>query len=405
MPMYSYKVRDKAATIHNGQMEAADERDLRRKLDEMEYFIIDYSRLTSEKVFLFKSISFGLGHASYTDLALISWQLFTLLNAGLTLSNSLTIIINQTKNEVLKTALSRVYSRVEAGSTFSDALKESPKVFSRFYVQMVNAGEVGGVLDEMLKRLAIYYERQAEISSKIKSAMIYPALLLTVSCGVIMFLVMFVLPQFSSIFKEIGVSLPVPTLMLLSFSAMLRTYWLMFIAAAFGIYSLGWVLVNTDQGGYQFDLLKLKLPVVGGLINKSVTVQFTQTLSTLVSAGIPILSALDVVTDTIGNKAIIKVLKKVSSFVEQGKPIAQPLDESRMFPDMLINMIRVGEETGSLSNMLDKIGEFYYKDVNNAVEYFTKMIEPTLMVIMAGIIGFITTSIFLPLSSLLQTIR
>ncbi len=405
MPMYSYKVRDKAATIHNGQMEAADERDLRRKLDEREYFIIDYSRLTSKKEFLFKSISFGLGHASYTDLALISWQFFTLLNAGLTLSNSLTIIINQTKNEVLKTALSRVYSRVEAGSTFSDALKESPKVFSRFYVQMVNAGEVGGVLDEMLKRLAIYYERQAEISSKIKSAMIYPALLLTVSCAVIMFLVMFVLPQFSSIFKEIGVSLPVPTQMLLSFSAMLRTYWLIFIGAALGLCTLGWVVVNTDQGGYQFDLLKLKLPVIGGLINKSVTVQFTQTLSTLVSAGIPILSALDVVTDTIGNKAIVKVLKKVSSFVEQGKPIAQPLEESRMFPDMLINMIRVGEETGSLSNMLDKIGEFYFKDVNNAVEYFTKMIEPTLMVIMAGIIGFITTSIFLPLSSLLQTIR
>ncbi len=405
MPVYKYKVRDKSGKILNGQMEAADERELRHKLDEREYFIIEYSQPKSERDFLFKSFSFSFGYASQTDLALVSWQLFTLLNAGLTLSNSLTIIINQTKNETLKEAFARVYQRVEAGSTFSDALKESPKVFSRFYVQMVNAGEVGGVLDEMLKRLAIFYQRQAEITSKIKAAMIYPLLLLIVSFSVIMFLVAFVLPQFSNIFKEIGVELPLPTQMLLGFSVMLKTYWLVFAGGVLAVYFLTQIIIHTEEGGYQFDLLMLKIPLIGLLINKSVTVQFTQTLATLVSAGIPILTALDVVTDTIGNKAIIRVLKKVSSFVEEGKPIAQPLEESAMFPDMLVNMVRVGEETGSLSSMLEKIGEFYYKDVTNAVEFFTKMIEPTLMVGMAIIIGFITTSIFMPLASLLQTIH
>lgn len=405
MPAYAYKVRDKEGKVLNGQMDAADDRDLRRKLSERDYFLIDYARQKSGKEILSQPILLVPTRANATDLSIVSWQLFTLLDAGLTLSNSLTLIINQTKNTAIKTAFAKVYQQVESGSTFANALKENPSVFSKFYVQMVNAGEVGGVLDEMLKRLAVFYERRAEINSKIKSAMIYPLMLLLISFCVIIFLVTFVLPQFSEIFKGLGVALPLPTRILLGLSTTLKTYWYLLAAAVAGIIFFFKIIISTEQGGYQFDLLLLRLPVIGGLINKSVTVQLTQTLATLVSAGIPILTALDVATDTINNRAIARVLKKVSTFVEEGKPIAQPLEESKMFPDMLVNMVRVGEETGSLSKMLEKISEFYFKDVYNAIEIFTKMIEPALMLGMAVIIGFITSSIFLPLATLLQTIH
>lgn len=405
MPAYAYKVRDKEGKVLNGQMDAADDRDLRRKLSERDYFLIDYARQKSGKEILSQPILLVPTRANATDLSIVSWQLFTLLDAGLTLSNSLTLIINQTKNTAIKTAFAKVYQQVESGSTFANALKENPSVFSKFYVQMVNAGEVGGVLDEMLKRLAVFYERRAEINSKIKSAMIYPLMLLLISFCVIIFLVTFVLPQFSEIFKGLGVALPLPTRILLGLSTTLKTYWYLLAASVAGIIFFFKIIISTEQGGYQFDLFLLRLPVIGGLINKSVTVQLTQTLATLVSAGIPILTALDVATDTINNRAIARVLKKVSTFVEEGKPIAQPLEESKMFPDMLVNMVRVGEETGSLSKMLEKISEFYFKDVYNAIEIFTKMIEPALMLGMAVIIGFITSSIFLPLATLLQTIH
>lgn len=405
MAVYNYKVRDKSGKILQGQQEASDERDLRRKLDERDFFIIEYSLNKPAQDVWSMPVIPSSSRVTDTDLAVMSWQLYTLLDAALTLSNSLKILINQTKNETLKASFNRVYQRVEEGSTFSNALKESPNVFSRFYVQMVNAGEVGGVLDEILKRLAVYYERQAEIGSKIKAAMIYPLMLLSISLCVIIFLVSFVLPQFAVIFNEIGLPTPVATRILLDISVAIRMYWPLFLAGIAGLGVLLRLYAATEKGGYQFDLIKLQMPIIGPLVKKSMIVQFAQTLATLVSGGIPILTALDVVTDTIGNKVMIKILKDVAVCVEGGKPIVQPMEESKMFPDMLINMIRVGEETGSLSKMLEKISEFYYKDVYNAIEAFTKLIEPLMMMGMAVVIGFISLAIFMPLAGLMQTLK
>ncbi|MDP2653149.1 MAG: type II secretion system F family protein [Candidatus Omnitrophota bacterium] len=405
MPVFFYKVRDKAGRVLQGQLDAVDGKELRRKLVEREYFIIDYFERKEREKFRLSGLFSVSPRVRLIDIAVFSWQLYTLLDAGLPLVTSLKVLIVQAKNERFKYVLSTVCQRVEEGSTFSDALKEHPRIFSRLYVQMVNAGEVGGVLGEMINRLAIFYERQAEIRSKLFSAMIYPSMLLTVSLVVILFLVAVVLPQFAIIFRDIGVPIPGPTRFLLSLSSLITGYWFLAAGAVLGAAGVLRILVSSEKGKYHFHLFQLNVPVVGDLLKKDVSVRFTQTLATLAGSGIPILTALDVVTDTIGNKAVVKALKAVSVSVEQGKPMTQPMEESGLFPEMVVNMIRVGEETGSLEKMLNKIAEFYYKEVNAAIDAFTKLIEPILMVTMALIIGYIAIAIFLPMASLLQNIR
>jgi type IV pilus assembly protein PilC len=405
MPVYIYKVRDKSGRIMQGQMDAANDRELRKKLDERGYFIIEYADKSAKKDILSIEILPSFNSVKMIDISVFSWQLFTMLDAGLPLVRSLKTIVNQTNNPRFKAVISDTCRRVEEGSSFSDALKQHPKVFSKLFVQMVNAGEVGGVLDEMLKRLAQYYERQAEIKSKMTSAMIYPTLLLTVSAVVIVFLITVVLPQFATIFRDIGARVPPPTQFLLSLSVIIKSYWQVVILILAGIFFFLRLYTLTEKGRYDLDLFIIQLPVIGGLVKKSITARFTQTLSTLVSGGIPILTALDVVTDTIGNMVVAKVLRHVAARVEEGKPIAQPLEESKLFPDMVVNMIKVGEDTGALEKMLDKISDFYDKEVNAAIEGFTKLIEPLMMVVMAVIIGFIAISIFLPLADLMTSLR
>lgn len=405
MPVFTYKVRDQSGRILQGKMDAVDGKELRRKLDERNLFVIEFTARKSKTEILFKDVFNTGGSVNLMELSIFSWQLFTMLDAGLTLLNSLRTIIRQTKNERFRNVLTMVTQKVEAGASFSDALKEHPKTFSRFYVQMINAGEVGGVLDEMLKRLAAYYERQSEIRAKIKGAAVYPALLLIISIGVIIFLVTVVLPQFAVIFKDIGADIPLPTAFLLKLSMVVRAYWLPVVMILAGTILAFRLYVMTDRGRYEFDELKLRLPLIGNLVRMSVTTRFTQTLSTLVSGGIPILTALDVVTETIGNTVVAKVLRQVQISVGEGKPIAQTLEDSRTFDEMVVNMIRVGEETGSLEKMLDKIAYFYNREVTGTIDGFTKIIEPLLMVVMAGIIGFIAVSIFLPMANLLQNVR
>ncbi len=405
MPLYLYKVRDKSGHVLQGQLDAVDGRELRRKLDEREYFIIDYQEKRNKKSFLEIQILPNFRRVGLLDIAVFSWQMYTLLDAGLTLVTSLKVLIVQTKNEKFKNVLSRVCQRVEEGSTLTDALKEHPRVFSRLYVQMVNAGEVGGVLSEMINRLAVFYERQAEIRSKLLPALVYPGILLFISTTVIVFLIVIVLPQFANIFREIGVPIPIPTQILLSTSLVIQKYWVVWILAMVILVALIRLYISSEKGRYHYHAFLLKIPLVGNLIKKAIAVQFTQTLSTLSASGIPILTSLDVVTDTIDNKVVVKALKAVAASVEEGKPMTQPLEKSGLFPEMVVSMIRVGEETGSLENMLDKISDFYYKDVNVAIDGFTKMVEPILMMSMAIIIGFIALSIFMPMANLLQNIR
>jgi type IV pilus assembly protein PilC len=405
MTTYIYKVRDKSGKVLRGQMEAADAKNLRNKLDAKEYFIIDFSEKKSKKRMLVEDILPAGQDITYDHLAVFSWQLYTMLDAGLTLINGLKIIMGQMKHPHFKAVISDVTRRVEEGTSFSESLKEHPQVFSQFFVQMVNAGEVGGVLDEMLKRVAQYYESQAQMRAKIKAALVYPVVLLVMSIGVIVFLITYVLPQFMFIFEEIGTDIPWPTQFLLKVNQALKDYWILFVGAIGGFFVLVKMYTLTERGRFEYDWFVLKAPIIGDLNTKSAAARLTQTLSILVGGGIPILTALDVATEVFENKVIQKTLKAVSVSVGEGKPIAQPLERSKLFPELVVNMIRVGEETGSLSAMLDKIAEFYKREVSNAIEIFTRLLEPILMILMAGIIGFIAVSIFLPLMNMMRSFK
>jgi len=405
VPTFEYKVRDRSGKVLRGQMDAVNAKDLRQRLDEKDYFIVDYARKGSRNIITrLEEMSF-FNRVNLADISVFSWQLYTMLDAGLTLITSLKVIREQTKSDQFKKVISGISQRVEQGVSFSEALREQPRVFNRLFVQMVNAGEVGGVLDEMMRRLAVYYENQANIRSRLKSAFTYPIILLTVSLLAILFLVVYVLPEFAVVFRDIGAVIPRPTQFLLTMSGLIQTHWYVFTV----MFVCCMILLNryiaTTRGRLLFDRFKLSIPIVGTLIRKTLAARFTQTLAILVSGGIPILTSLDVVTDTIGNAAVEKALRDVAVEVGEGKPIAQPLAASNIFPDMVVNMVRVGEETGALDKMLDKIGEFYNREVNAAIDAFTKMVEPVLMVAMACIIGYISISIFLPMADLLVNIR
>lgn len=404
MPLYLYKVRDRQGNILHGQMETASDKDLRRRLDERQYFLIDYSEKKSGIFGKMSKMSWGQ-KVTLRDLSIFSWQLYTMLNAALTLVNSLKVIHDQTKNPYMKRVISDMSRRVQGGLSFSEALKEQPRIFSRFFVQMVNVGEVGGVLDEIMQRMAVYYERELTLRSKLKAALTYPIILLVISILAILFLILFVLPEFTVIFSEIGVKIPAQTQFLLDFSKSLEQSWFLILFILLGVGLLINAFLASPAGRYQFDRFQLGIPIWGDLIKKTMAARFTQTLSILVGSGIPILTSLDVVTDTVGNLAIEKVLREAAIDVEQGKPLVVPLQESQIFPELVTSMIRVGEESGALDKMLDKVAQFYQREVHEAIEAFAKMLEPMLMVFMACLIGYIALTIFLPLAGLLQSLH
>ncbi len=405
MRTYLYKVRDKSGKVLQGQMEAADGKDLRHKLDGKGYFIVEYTEKKAKTGALSTKLSTIFGRVELVDLSIFSWQLFTMLDAGLPLLNSLKLIANQTRNERLKSTINAVWLRVEEGASFSESLSEHPQVFSRLYVQMVKAGEVGGVLDEMLRRLAVFFERQAEIRARLKTALTYPLLLLCITLAVAIFLVTYVLPKFVIVFEDIGASIPLSTQILFNLSAFVNLYWYVFLLALLGFFVFFEFWISTRKGRFQFDRIKLKMPIIGDLIRKTTVSQFAQTLSILVSGGIPILTSLEVVTDTIGNTAVARILKDISATVSGGQSIAQPLGESKVFPEMVVNMVMVGEETGALDKMLVKIADFYNKEVDAAIKTFTKLLEPLLIVFMAALIGFIAISIFLPMAEIMERLH
>jgi len=404
MPIYKYKVRDTSGKLVYGQMEAVDNKSLRKKLDDKNYFLIEYEEKTTRKDRLQHFAPF-LRKTKLTDISIFSWQLNTMLDAGMPLINCLKIIKSQTKDKKFCSTINDIIKRIEEGSTFSEALKMHQGVFSKIYVQMINAGEVGGVLDEMVRRLAVYHEKQTEVRSNIKSALSYPIILFILSISVAIFLVVYVLPKFVFILQDIGANIPFTTQIMLNLSLSVINYWYIILAIIFFIAILYKFYTRTYSGRFTMDKIKLKIPVIGELIKKNLVVRFSNTLSILLSSGIPLLVSLEVVMDTIGNLVFINKLREVSNRVRDGKSIADPLENTNLFPNMVVNMIRVGEETGELDKLLAKISDFYTRDVNSIVNAFTKVIEPLLIVMMTIIIGFIAISIFLPLTDIMHSLH
>ncbi len=334
------------------------------------------------------------------DIVIFTRQFATMIDAGLPLVQCLEILSQQSDSKVLCKTIKEVKEEVEAGSTFAAALRKHPKVFSDLYSNMVAAGEVGGILDTILNRLASYMEKIVRLKSKIKGAMIYPACIIFAAVLVTGILLVYVIPVFADLFNSFGQALPAPTQFVINLSNFtINNFWLIiggFIGIAAGLVYTS----RTDRGRYYMDKIGLRIPIFGDLIRKTAIARFARTLGTLVSSGVPILDALTITGRTAGNKIIEEAIYATRTSISEGKTIAEPLIESKVFPPMVCHMIAVGETTGALDQMLQKIADFYEDEVDNAVANLTALMEPMVILLLGGLIGGLVVSMYLPIFKL-----
>jgi type IV pilus assembly protein PilC len=321
-----------------------------------------------------------------------------MIDAGLPLVQCLDILGSQTENKALASVIGQVRTDVESGATFADALKKHPKVFDNLYVNMVAAGEAGGILDTILQRLAAYMEKFAKIKKQIKSAMIYPSVILFVAVAVVSLLLIVVVPMLGAMFKEAGQALPLPTRIVLAISDFLKGWGgLITIIVIVGFIVGIKQFRKTEKGLRITDAIALKLPVAGSLIQRVSVAKFTRTLGTLMTSGVPILEGLLIVSRTAGNKVVEEAIVTTRASVSEGKTLAEPLGRSKVFPAMVVQMIAVGEATGALDNMLNKIADFYDDEVDSAVAALTSLLEPMLMIFLGVTVGFVIVAMYMPI--------
>jgi type IV pilus assembly protein PilC len=337
------------------------------------------------------------------ELMLFTRQLATLIDAGLPLVRSLNVLRDQARPGVLKTTLSNLVEEVEGGSTFSEALAKFPGIFTKLFVNMIRAGEIGGVLEVVLTRLAEFAESSQKLAGRVKSALIYPSFVITFAITIVMLLLTFVVPKFTEIFKDLNTRLPTLTEILIKISDSLKNKWYVGIGVVIFAVIAFRLLSKIPQVKYIQDAGKLQIPIFGPLLRKVGVSRFARTLGTLITSGVPILQALQIVRDTAGNEVVAKAIGQVHDSIREGESIAKPLEKSKVFPLFVVNMIDVGEETGALDQMLMKVADAYDEDINATIAALTSLLEPLLIITMGLIVGFIVIALFLPLIGLIQT--
>jgi type IV pilus assembly protein PilC len=404
MATFSYTVRDKTGAIVKGTLEGDNRENVSAKLRQTGYIILDVEEKTSAFGAL-NNIG-GPGKVKPKDLTIFSRQFSTMINAGLSLTKCLGILASQTESAPLKVAISQVAKDVESGQSLSDSMAKHPKTFPNIFINMVRAGETGGVLDEVLMRVADHFEADAALKAKIKSAMTYPLTMFVLVMGVAAAMLIFVMPTFQNMFASMGGTLPGLTMALINMSTFLRgPGGIVTVVVSVGLWLAFKAWKATPAGLLQWDTIKLKLPVVGPLVRKMALARFTRTFGTLVSAGVPILSALDIVGDTAGNEVVALAVKKIRAAIKEGETIAKPLSEAPVFPSMLVQMIAVGEETGALDAMLNKVADFYDDEVGTAVDGLTSMIEPIMMALLAAVVGTMVVAMYMPMFSVIGLVK
>jgi type IV pilus assembly protein PilC len=360
-------------------------------------------RVKKEAVAL--SISFGSG-VGHKDLQIFTRQLATMIDAGLPLVQCLDILAAQSPNKIFQRVLNQVKSAVEQGATFSDALRRHPRVFDDLYVNLVAAGEIGGILDTILNRLAVYIEKAVKLRGQIKSALFYPVGIMVVAIGVIAVMLIKVIPTFENMYKEMGhAELPGATKFVISISHGFINKWYLYVGTVVGIVVGSTMMRRTEGGKEIFDRMLLRLPVMGGTLRKIVVARFTRTLGTLLTSGVPILDALDICARTAGNKVVEQGIMKARDKISEGHDMAGPLAESRVFPTMVVQMIGVGEQTGAMDQMLQKIADFYEEEVDSAVSALTSLIEPIMMAFLGVVVGGLIIAMYLPIFKLAGNIQ
>jgi type IV pilus assembly protein PilC len=394
MPVYVWVADTKRGRKLKGEIDAANETIALNQLKKRNFKV---RRLKPKPKDLLAGISFLRPKVTNKDIVIFTRQFSTMIDAGLPLVQGLTILAEQSENPTFKSILKEITKDVEGGSTLAEAMKKHPKVFDDLFVNLVAAGEVGGILDTILRRLSTFIEKAEKLKSQVKGALTYPAVVVGIAIIVIAVILVFVIPVFEDMFKSFGSALPAPTQLVVDMSRFLKgnIHW---VILAFGglIYGLKRYR-RTASGKKQIDTLLLKLPVFGELLKKTAVARFTRTLGTMIGSGVPILDALEIVARTAGNVVIEEIIYEVRSSIAEGQTIAEPLSENDVFPGMVIQMISVGEATGALDTMLEKIADFYDDEVDAAVAALTSMLEPLLMLFLGGAIGGLVIAMYLPI--------
>jgi type IV pilus assembly protein PilC len=402
MPVYVWKGRTTAGELQSGEMVFDNQNEalsFLRKKRIIAQFVREKPKAVGFKIDLKKGQT-----VSTKDLAIFTRQFATMITAGLPLVQCLDILSQQSENGTLKKIVLQVMHDVEAGSTLAEALGKHPKTFDNLFVNMVEAGEAGGVLDDILMRLATYIEKAEALKRKVKSAMTYPTVVLVVAVSTTIFMLLFIIPTFAKIFKDFGGELPLPTKIVLGASNFLKSFWYLGLGGLAATIIMFKRYYATNQGELVIDRMKLRMPILGDLLKKAAIARFTRTLGTLISSGVPILTGLEITARTAGNRVIQEAVLATRSSIREGETISAPLKNSDAFPPMVVQMIAVGEETGALDEMLNKIANFYDDEVNTAVDTLTSIIEPVMIVVMGCLVGGMVVAMYMPMFKLINVV-
>jgi len=401
MPYFNYTIRDANGQTRSGKVEAPNAEELKKRLQAEGLQVLEVTEDRKAP----RVPAGGYGRVKLSDLAIFARQFSTMLDAGVSLIRCLDVLQAQTNNARLRKILMDLSARVESGESLSRSMARHPKAFSQLIIGLIRAGEVGGVLEESLQRIAGFLEKDVELRRKIRSALTYPVIVLLAAIGIVIFLVSWLVPQFASLFKELGIKeMPAPTQFLIDLSALFTQRWYVVIIAVVAILIAYKLFVSTRVGRRVADRVKLRVPVFGPLHHKIVMARFSRTMGTLLASGVPILQAMETVAGVVGNSVVSDAVIESRARIREGEKIADPLQRSKMFPPMVVHMVSVGEESGSLDHMLNKIADFYENEVEMTIASLTAAIEPVMIVLLGFIVGFIVISMFLPMIEVISNL-
>src|SRR5688572_9195237 len=418
MPTYAYVAMNSSGQEVKEEVDAASSEEAIAKIRSKGYFPTKVKEKAAKKakkkgggggddapVAAKKKMPMSIGGVPRKQLVAFTRQLSTLQDAGLPILRSLQILEQQQKPGLLKAIIGGVAEEVEGGGTLSDAMAKFPKAFDKLYVNMINAGEAGGVLDLILARLADFMEKAARLKKKVIGAMIYPAVVISIAVAIVSMIMIFVIPKFEQIFKDFGTKLPAITQILLDVSRWFANWGWAYVIASPIVFMLVWRLIRMSEGGkYATDAIKLKIPILGGILGKTAIARFTRTLGTLISAGVPILDAINITKETFGNEVYSRALGKVHDAIREGESMADPLRATKVCDAIVVNMVDVGEETGDLDKMLMKVADNYDSDIDVMVSSLISILEPVMVVILGVIVGFIVIALFAPMITLISAV-
>src|SRR2546427_4776910 len=397
MATFTYTARAFNGDLRTATIDAASRDDVIAQLRKQRLSVVKIDQDAAKKI--------GRGSIKTRDVVIFTRQFSTMINSGLPLVQALTILAEQTDNKALAEVTRKVVFDVESGNTVADALSKHPRAFTNLYVNMVAAGEAGGILDTILMRLATFLEKNDALVRKVKGAMIYPAVIMSVAAIAVVTLLIFVIPVFENMFSSVGLALPLPTRIVIGASRFLKGYWWVVLAVAMTGGYLFKKYYATSNGKLAIDRLMLKMPVLGDVLRKSAVSRFTRTLGTLISSGVSILEGLEITAKTAGNMVIHNAVMESRASIAGGETIAQPLAKSKVFPPMVISMIAVGDQTGGMDEMLSKIADFYDDEVDAAVSALLSLMEPIIIVVLGVIVGGMSVAMYLPIFDMVNAVQ